>query len=162
MAKSDFKKCTWKASPSDDCEYSPLNTSSKFVTLETKKRTVRELAPKKKPKGTEPGYLAEKGYRDIDHVKELLHVKYPDYDVNTDTILAREREQYWLVVNHTTKSAKAVLKSIFPKFYSEGQSFQKKVKGDSGVDPHTGKQHKERIKKHKAKQKDIEKRHKKA
>ena len=120
-----FKVCTWKSEPTHHVEYSPLKTGNKFVTLRTETKIVREPVLAGKHKGK---------YRNREIQKDLLDVKYPGYSITPETKLARDREMYWLVVNHTDKWAKTCEKTRFKEFYSEGRASQK-PKGDKGVMP---------------------------
>ena len=149
-----MKKCVWRASPRDNCEYGEITTSSNFVKLDVEEKVKRELV-------TEKGANQGK-YRDRTIRKEELHIMYPNYDVNTDIIRAGDKDKYWLVVNHTSKQAKAVEKSRFEEFYSQGNNgVDTKVKGDSGLLPKGSGPNPEESERQKKKNKEHHKRHKK-
>ena len=142
-----FKKCVWKAEPTDNVEYGELQTGSKFVSVKTETKIVREPIYA----GTDKGKYINKKYN-----RDFLDIRYPNYDVNTDRKLAEDRNLYYLVVNHTQKTAKAVEKKRFKEFYSEGTGQHKKVKGDGGLMPDQGREsnpeaHARQVAKNKAK-----------
>lgn len=120
-----FKVCTWKAEPTHRVEYSPLKTGNKFVKLRTDVKVVREPVLSGQHKGK---------YRNREIKKDVLEVQYPGYTVTVEEKLARDRELYWLVVNHTDKWAKTCEKARFKEFYSEGGA-SKKPQGDKDVMP---------------------------
>ena len=121
-----FKKCTWKAEPTHDVEYDDLKTGNRFVTLETKEKTVREIVQEKGP--------SYGRYKNTVYKKDFLNVEYPGKDVNEITVLAKEKEKYFLVVNHTLGRANPVLKEKFEEFYTPSSS-AKPGKGDKGILP---------------------------
>ena len=145
-----FKKCVWKANPTEDVEYAPLQAGNKFVTVRTEVKTFREPIYA----GSEKGKWKNKPYK-----RDFLDIKYPHYDLNVDEKLAQDREDYYLVVNQTRKRAYAVLKSRFKEFYSEGAGKHKKVKGDDGLIPdHSRKTNPEEHKRQVGKNKETRKR----
>lgn len=118
-----FTKATWKHHPDHDVEYCNLQAGNKFVRVETETKVVNELIKKEN--------LAEGYFKDVTYTRDFLLVSYPQYDVNEIKVNAEERDQYFLVVNHTIRRANPVLKHKFEWNYSPGGSG--KIIGDSKV-----------------------------
>ena len=119
-----FRKCQLRSRPSDDCEYSDLKFGSKFVKVKEIHKKGRKLVIDKDK---------FRNYRDVDLVRSELIISYPGVHGFTDVKPESDKEKYYLVVNHTEKSAFAVLRKDFDKFYSVSK-VHKKAKGDSGLD----------------------------
>lgn len=117
-----FTRATWKGGPSNHVEYCDLKTGSKFVKLREEKKVVRELIKKEG--------MVEGKFKDVEYKRDFLDVSYPGYDVNVITVPAKERGQYFLVVDHTRRTANPVHKEKFEWNYSPGAG---KIKGDSSV-----------------------------
>ena len=125
-----FKKCIWKNGPNDNVEYEELKTGNKFVTLKTIKKVKREIV---QAKGPDYGK-----YQDVTLKKDLLVVQYPHEDITSLEVKANEKDKYYLVVNHTAKWARPILKSLFHHTYTKGSNHHTKVQGDSGMLPGDG------------------------
>ena len=140
----EFKRCIWKNGPTDKVEYSELKTGSRFVSLRSDKEVEKKTIL---TQGPDYGKT-----QDITKVRDILVIQYPHEDVQSFEVKANKRQDYWLVVNHTKKTARPVLKVNFDRFYSKGVGG--KVQGDRGVMPpemgKTDKSADERLKKQNA------------
>jgi len=127
-----FKQCFHKKDSKlaqHHIEYDDLEVRSKFVT------TKHEI---KKEKVPQPN-----GFLKLVVVAErtILRISYPDYSSPVFSILNQEKEKYYLVVNHTLKSAYPVEKDLFHQYYSNKAptpGSKKEVKGDK-LSPKHGK-----------------------
>ena len=148
-----MKKCVWRAHPDKNIEYGEISVESKFVHLRVEKKKIKTLVTKGPDRGT---------YKEEDHVKEFLQIRYPNMDINYIEILLKNKDQYWLVVNQTDKRANPVLKSQFEKFYSVGDNgVHTQIIGESETLPDSGKLNKGEDDKQRAKNKAHHKKHKK-
>ena len=141
-----FQKAILKSSPTENIEFCNLKTGNKFVQVKVEKKTVRVKDDKSRIVGRYINQTLE---------KELLGVSYPQMDVNVIWIPAQERNQYFLVVNHTLKRANPVLKSKFDEFYTRTSG---KAKGDAGLIAGRQGTNPEENKRQKGKNKEMEKR----
>ena len=116
-----FKQCVCKNHPNHHMEYDDLEVRSKFVTPRTDKKTHRELTHEGKWKITTLK-------------KEILTITHPSHAGPKIDILNSEKNQYFLVVNHTTNAAFPVRKDLFRQAYEKPTPAKKKdVKGDKNL-----------------------------
>ena len=145
----EWKKCQWKSALGNDVEYSDLKTGSKFVSLRKEGGMVKELVSK-------PGDLQAK-FQMKDRSREILDISYPGYDVNVNSKPAAEKDKYYLVVDHTRKTAAPVEKVHFHEFYADVKGGGK-PKGDKNVSQSDHSSNPDEDKKQKGKNKELEKR----
>ena len=121
-----FKQCVCKNHPSHHMEYDELKVGNPYVKGWTEKKAKKELI------GSGPNIGK---WRVTFLERDFFKITHPTHTGPVFNLLRAEAEQYWLVVDHTGKSAFPVLKTLFATNYEKPTPGKKKPLVGTKMEP---------------------------